>query len=261
VQERDDVVRFQNVGMRYELGQEVLHDVSLRLTAGSFHLLTGESGAGKSSLLRLMYLGRRPSRGLITLFGHDIATTPRKDLPALRRRIGVIFQDFRLVDHLTAMENVALPLRVAGASEEQIQDHVPELLRWVGLENHIHSRPPILSGGQKQRVAIARAVIARPQLLLADEPTGNVDDKIAERLMHLLEELNKIGTTIIVATHNQALVSAFSYPRLHLEGGELSTLLPRSQQETGFRQNELPDDNTPPPGQTGAVSRSADGAP
>jgi cell division transport system ATP-binding protein len=226
VQEGDDVVRFQNVGMRYEMGHEVLHDISFRLKAGSFHLLTGESGAGKSSLLRLMYLGRRPSRGLITLFGHDIATTPRQDLPALRRRIGVIFQDFRLVDHLTAMENVALPLRVAGASEQQIQDHVPELLNWVGLEDHINSRPSILSGGQKQRVAIARAVIARPQLLLADEPTGNVDDKIAARLMHLLDELNKIGTTIIVATHNHALVSAFSYPRLHLEDGELSEVAP-----------------------------------
>ena len=229
MQEGDDVVRFQNVGMRYEMGHEVLHDVSLRLEAGSFHLLTGESGAGKSSLLRLMFLGRRPSRGLITLFGHDIATTPRRELPALRRRIGVIFQGFRLVDHLTAMENVALPLRVAGASEQQIYDHVPELLRWVGLEDHIHSRPSILSGGQKQRVAIARAIIARPQLLLADEPTGNVDDKIATRLMHLLGELNKLGTTIIVATHNQALVSAFPYPRLHLEGGELTAGPPIGQ--------------------------------
>ena len=229
MQEGGDVVRFQNVGMRYELGREILHDVSLRLRAGSFHLLTGESGAGKSSLLRLMYLGRRPSRGLITLFGYDIATTPRAELPGLRRRIGVIFQDFRLVDHLSAMENVALPLRVAGASEQQIQDHVPELLQWVGLEDHINSRPSILSGGQKQRVAIARAVIARPQLLLADEPTGNVDDKIAARLMHLLEELNKIGTTIVVATHNQALVSAFRYPRLHLENGELSALPPFGQ--------------------------------
>ena len=241
MQEGDDVVRFQNVGMRYEMGHEVLHDVSFRLEAGSFHLLTGESGAGKSSLLRLMYLGRRPSRGLITLFGHDIATTPRQDLPALRRRIGVIFQDFRLVDHLTTMENVALPLRVAGASEQQIQDHVPELLSWVGLEDHINSRPSILSGGQKQRVAIARAVIARPQLLLADEPTGNVDDKIAARLMHLLDELNKIGTTIIVATHNHALVSAFSYPRLHLNDGELSEVAPIGERGTDF-QETLPDE-------------------
>jgi cell division transport system ATP-binding protein len=221
------VVRFQNVGMRYGIGPEVLHDISFRLEAGSFHFLTGASGAGKSSLLRLMYLASRPSRGLITLFGHDIATTPREALPALRRRIGVVFQDFRLIDHLTALENVALPLRVAGASEQQIQDHVPELLRWVGLEDQINARPPTLSGGQKQRVAIARAVIARPKLLLADEPTGNVDDRIATRLMHLLEELNKIGATIVVATHNQALVDRFDHPRLHLGDGEL-TLLSRA---------------------------------
>ncbi|MDC0033197.1 cell division ATP-binding protein FtsE [Alphaproteobacteria bacterium] len=259
MQEGGDIVRFQNVGMRYELGREILHDVSLRLEAGSFHLLTGASGAGKSSLLRLMYLGRYPSRGLITLFGHDIATTPRHDLPALRRRIGVIFQDFRLVDHLSAMENVALPLRVAGASEQQIQDHVPELLRWVGLENHINSRPSILSGGQKQRVAIARAVIARPQLLLADEPTGNVDDKIAARLMHLLEELNKIGTTIIVATHNQALVSAFSHPRLHLENGELSAMPPMEDQGANNKK-KAPDANRPPPRQAGASTNYGDGS-
>ncbi|MDA0652089.1 MAG: cell division ATP-binding protein FtsE [Proteobacteria bacterium] len=259
MQEGGDVVRFQNVGMRYEMGHEVLHDVSLRLEAGSFHLLTGESGAGKSSLLRLMFLGRRPSRGLITLFGHDIATTPRRALPALRRRIGVIFQDFRLVDHLSAMENVALPLRVAGASEQQIKDHVPELLRWVGLEDHIHSRPSVLSGGQKQRVAIARAVIARPQLLLADEPTGNVDDKIAARLMHLLDELNKIGTTIIVATHNQALVSAFSYPRLHLENGELIAI-PAIDRQGPRTQRQAPDENISPAREAAASSGSMGGA-
>jgi cell division transport system ATP-binding protein len=259
VQEGGDVVRFQNVGMRYEMGREVLHDVSLRLEAGSFHLLTGESGAGKSSLLRLMFLGRRPSRGLITLFGHDIATTPRRALPALRRRIGVIFQDFRLVDHLSAMENVALPLRVAGASEQQIKDHVPELLQWVGLENHINSRPSVLSGGQKQRVAIARAVIARPQLLLADEPTGNVDDKIAARLMHLLDELNKIGTTIIVATHNQSLVSAFSYPRLHLENGEL-TAIPAIGRQGPRTQRQAPDENISPAREAAAGSGSMDDA-
>ena len=258
MQEGGEVVRFQNVGMRYEMGREILHDVSLRLEAGSFHLLTGASGAGKSSLLRLMYLGRRPSRGLINLFGHDIATTPRRDLPALRRRIGVIFQDFRLVDHLSTMENVALPLRVAGASEQQIQDHVPELLRWVGLEEHINSRPSILSGGQKQRVAIARAVIARPQLLLADEPTGNVDDKIAARLMHLLEELNKIGTTIVGATHNRALRSAFSYPRLHLENGELSALAPVGQKATRS-QNRAPAPDKSPAPSAGGPSNLAEG--
>ena len=228
VAEGGEVIRFQNVGMRYGLGKEILHDVSFRLNAGSFHFLTGASGAGKSSLLRLMYLAQRPSRGLVTLFGHDIATTPRRDLPALRRRVGVVFQDFRLIDHLTALENVALPLRIAGASQEQIDEHVPELLRWVGLSEHLNARPPTLSGGQKQRVAIARAVIARPHLLLADEPTGNVDDSIAMRLMHLLEELHRIGTTIVVATHNQPLVARFAHPRLHLADGELLSLPPVS---------------------------------
>ncbi len=223
----DDVVRFQNVGLRYGLGPEVLHDVSLRLAAGSFHFLTGDSGAGKSSLLRLMYLGLRPSRGLITLFGTDIATAPRAALPALRRGIGIVFQDFRLIDHLSALENVALPLRIAGASEQQIREHVPELLRWVGLSDKVDARPPTLSGGQKQRVAIARAIIARPRLLLADEPTGNVDDSIAMRLMHLLEELNKIGTTVVVATHNENIVNRFEqYPRLHLSQGELTPVAP-----------------------------------
>ncbi|MGY9019070.1 MAG: cell division ATP-binding protein FtsE [Alphaproteobacteria bacterium] len=219
-----DVIRFQNVGVRYGLGPEILHDVSMRLEEGSLHFLTGASGAGKSSLLRLMYLANQPSRGLVSLFGHDIATTPRRDLPGLRRQVGVVFQNFRLIDHLTAMENVALPLRVAGASESQIREHVPELLNWVGLSDQIDARPSTLSGGQKQRVAIARAIIARPKLLLADEPTGNVDDHIAMRLMHLFEELNKIGTTVVVATHNKALVTGFSYPRLHLANGELSVL-------------------------------------
>jgi cell division transport system ATP-binding protein len=218
-----EVVRFQNVGMRYGLGPEVLHDISFILTPGSFQFLTGPSGAGKSSLLRLMYLAHLPSRGLISLFEHDIATTPRRELPALRRRIGIVFQEFRLLNHLTALENVALPLRIAGVRESQIQQHVSELLRWVGLADHLDVRPSTLSGGQKQRVAIARAVVARPSLLLADEPTGNVDDAIGMRLMYLLEELNKIGTTVVVATHNEALVDRFDHPRMHLSGGELTT--------------------------------------
>ena len=242
-----EVVRFQNVGMRYGLGPEVLHDISFRLRAGSFHFLTGPSGAGKSSLLRLMYLAHRPSRGLISLFGQDTALLPRVELPALRRRIGVVFQEFRLIDHLTALENVALPLRVAGASEDQINDHVAELLDWVGLADQLHARPPTLSGGQKQRVAIARAVIARPKLLLADEPTGNVDDSIAMRLMRLVEELNKIGTTVVVATHNERLVARFPHPQLHLSGGELFLPL-----------DARPDDRpVPPRSRTRSRSRTA----
>ena len=216
-----EIVRFQRVGMRYGLGAEVLHDISFRLQAGSFHLLTGPSGAGKSSLLRLMYLAHRPSRGLISLFGRDVVTVPRGEVPALRRRIGVVFQDFRLIEHLSAIDNVALPLRVAGGREQQVHEHVAELLRWVGLEEQIHARPSVLSGGQQQRIAIARAVIGRQQLLLADEPTGNVDEAIALRLMHLFEELNKIGTTIVIATHNESLMERFPYPVMRLKGGEL----------------------------------------
>lgn len=217
-----DIVRFENVGMRYRLGAEVLHDVSFSLKAGSFHFLTGPSGAGKSSLMRLMYLSHRPSRGSISMFGRDVSTVPRAELAALRRRIGVVFQDFRLIDHLSALDNVALPLRIAGAKEGQIRDHVAELLRWVGLDGQIDDKPTTLSGGEQQRVAIARAVIARPQILLADEPTGNVDDEIAIRLMYLLEELNKIGTTVMVATHNESLIERFPHPCFHLEGGVLS---------------------------------------
>ncbi len=215
------MVRFQNVGMRYGLGPEVLRDVSFRLEPGSFHFLTGPSGAGKSSLLRLLYLAHRPSRGLITMFDHDIATTARARLPALRRRIGVVFQEFRLLDHLSALDNVALPLRIAGAKENQVRNHVAELLAWVGLADRLNARPVTLSGGEKQRVAIARAVIGRPSLLLADEPTGSVDPEMGERLMHLFLELNKIGTTVVIATHDQHLIDRFHQPMLRLSDGEL----------------------------------------
>ena len=216
----EHIIKFEAVGLRYGLGPEVLQDISFALPQGSFHFLTGASGAGKSTLLRMMYLGLRPTRGRVTLFGKDIAQTRRYELPALRRRIGVVFQDFRLLDHLSTLDNVALPLRVRGVKEAEIHKHVPELLNWVGLADQTHAKPPTLSGGQKQRVAIARAVIGRPDILLADEPTGNVDDHIAMRLLHLFEELNKLGTTVVIATHNQSLVDRFSHhPRLHIERG------------------------------------------
>jgi cell division transport system ATP-binding protein len=217
----DYVVRFENVGLRYGLGPEVLQDVSFSLAPASYHFLVGPSGAGKSSLLRLMYLAMKPSRGLISLFGRNMATTPREELPGLRRRIGVVFQDYRLLNHLSAFDNVALPLRVAGGRERDIQKHVEELLSWVGLGDHMNASLPTLSGGQQQRVSIARAVITKPQLLLADEPTGNVDDRIALRLMHLFEELNKLGTTIITATHNESLVKRLGHPCLRLDNGRL----------------------------------------
>jgi cell division transport system ATP-binding protein len=216
------VVRFENVGMRFRDGPAVLENIGFTLPPGSFHFLTGPSGAGKSTLLKLIYLALKPSSGRIRLFDRDVAGIPRREQPDLRRRIGVVFQDFRLLGHLTALDNVALPLRIAGAKQSLIRRHVPELLDWVGLGDHMNALPATLSGGQQQRVAIARAVIGRPKLLLADEPTGNVDDQIAMRLLFLFEELNRMGTTVLIATHNNMLVDRFSYPRLDLRDGHLT---------------------------------------
>jgi len=219
--------------MRYGLGPEILRDISFHLEPGSFRFLSGPSGAGKSSLLRLMYLAHRPSRGIINIFGHDIATTKRDELPALRRRIGVVFQDYRLLGHLTAMENVALPLRIMGVDDEQLRSHVTELLNWVGLGDRMNARPATLSGGEKQRVAIARAVITRPKLLVADEPTGNLDYDLGLRLVQLFVELNKLGTTVVVATHNRRLIDRFDFPVLWLADGELVTSPGRSSAAGG----------------------------
>lgn len=216
------MIHFESVGLRYGTGPEVLRDLTFDLPAGSFHFLTGPSGAGKSSLLRLLYLAHRPSRGLISMMGQDIVSLPREALPGLRRQIGVVFQDFRLLDHLSVLDNVALPLRAAGLPEKEAMAHVIELLKWIGLGEHLHLRPTVLSGGQQQRVAIARAVINRPRLLLADEPTGNVDSTIAMRLLYLFEELNRLGTTVVIATHNEAVLDRFPHPRLHLVEGHLS---------------------------------------
>src|SRR5262245_47912836 len=215
------VVRFENVGLRYGLGSEVLRDLTFRIEPHSFQFLTGPSGAGKTSLLRLLFLSLKPTRGLITLFDQDIATLNKDALASLRRRIGIVFQDFRLLDHLTTFENVALPLRVAGQREASYRQQVNELLHWVGLGERIGALPPILSGGEKQRAAIARAVIARPQLLLADEPTGNVDPTLAQRLLRLFIELNKSGTSIVIATHDIALMDQYDARRLVLHEGRM----------------------------------------
>lgn len=215
------MVRFEHVGLRYGLGPEVLRDLTFRIEPHSFQFLTGPSGAGKTSLMRMLFLSLKPTRGLITLFGHDIATLGKDACSSLRRRIGVVFQDFRLLDHMTTYENVALPFRVMGRSEDSYRDHVIELLQWVGLGARMWAYPPILSGGEKQRTAIARAVVARPQLLLADEPTGNVDPNHAQRLLRLFIELNKSGTAVLIATHDIALMDQYDARRLVLHEGRL----------------------------------------
>jgi cell division transport system ATP-binding protein len=215
------VIRFENVGLRYGLGPEILRDLTFHIDPKSFQFLTGPSGAGKTTLLRMMFLSLRPSRGLITTFDQDTATLTKDGRATLRRRIGLVFQDFRLLDHLTTYENVALPLRVIGKDEAEYRPEVVELLQWVGLGDRMGALPPVLSGGEKQRTAIARAVIARPQLLLADEPTGNVDPNLAQRLLRLFIELNKSGTSIVIATHDIALMDEFDARRLVLHEGRL----------------------------------------
>ena len=216
------MVRFENVGLRYGNGPEVLSDLSFELEPGSMHLLTGPSGAGKTSLLRLLFLALRPTRGLISLFERDVAMLRRGELPSMRRKIGVVFQEFKLLDHLTTFENVALPLRVAGEKAAAYRDNVMELLNWVGLADHAGAYPPVLSGGEKQRAAIARAVIGQPELLLADEPTGNVDPEMSLRLLKLFMDLNRFGTTVVIASHDRALISAARAPVMVLKDRRLA---------------------------------------
>lgn len=218
------IVRAENLSISFDPHKPVLEGVSFQLMPASFHFLTGPSGAGKSSLLSMMYVTNKPTSGLLEIFGQRMNEVSRRRLPYIRRNIGVVFQDFRLLRHLSAMDNVALPLRIMGQKKKQVRDHVEELLSWVGLEHKMDAFPDTLSGGEQQRVAIARAVVTKPALLLADEPTGNVDDKMAMRLMRLFEELHRMGTAVLIATHNQELVSRFSHPHLHLENGKLELL-------------------------------------
>jgi cell division transport system ATP-binding protein len=217
------IVQFENVGLRYGTGAETLSDLSLSLAAGGFYFLTGPSGAGKTSLLKMLYLAQRPSRGLIRMFNEDIVMLPRDRLPGFRRRIGVVFQDFRLIPHLSAFDNVALPLRVSGGEDRDVEVPVREMLQWVGLGERAAARPATLSGGEQQRVAIARAVITRPDILVADEPTGNVDPEMAARLLRLFDALNQLGTTIVVATHDLHLLSRIKHAQiLRLDGGRIA---------------------------------------
>ena len=216
------MIEFTNVGLRYGHGPEILKDLTFRIDPGSFHFLTGPSGSGKTSLLKLLLLSLKPSRGSVTMFGEDVMRLDQDRLLQMRRHIGIVFQEFRLLDHLTTFENVALPLRVLGQPESRYRANVEELLEWVGLGERMDAHPALLSGGEKQRAAIARAVIARPDILLADEPTGNVDPDLSLRLVTLFAELNRTGTTIIIATHELPLLDNFNFPRMLLRDGELA---------------------------------------
>jgi len=204
------------------MGPEILRDLSFEIGPQSFQFLTGPSGAGKTSLIRLLFMSLKPTRGLIKVFNKDLSQITKQDIQPLRRKIGVVFQDFRLLDHLTTYENVALPFRVLGKEEHEYRADVVELLKWVGLGDRMHAMPPVLSGGEKQRAAIARALITRPEVLLADEPTGNVDPPLARRLLRLFIELNKLGTSVVIATHDIALLEQVNARRMVLADGRLS---------------------------------------
>ena len=216
------MIAFENVGLRYGHGPEILKDLTFAIPTGPFPFLTGPSGSGKTSLLRLLLLSLKPTRGSVSMFGEDVTALDRDRLLQMPRHIGIVFQEFRLPDHPTTFENVALPVRVRGQAEASYRGNVEELLDWVGLGDRMDAHPAVLSGGEKQRAAIARAVIGNPDILLADEPTGNVDPELSERLLHLFEQLNKMGTTIILATHEVALLEKFGYPRMLLNDGELA---------------------------------------
>ncbi len=217
-----ETVRLSGVGFGYAATHRALRDVNLTLPAGSFHFLTGASGAGKSTLLKLLTLAEHPLTGTLHLFGEDATMAPRRALPAFRRRMGVVFQDFRLLDHLSAFDNVALPLRLTGRKQTDYAADVAEMLDWVGLGDRMDDAPPSFSGGEKQRLAIARAVVTKPELILADEPTGSVDAAMGERLLKLFQSLNRLGTTVLIASHDEALAERSGATVLRLEGGRLT---------------------------------------
>ena len=240
------LIELSRVSLRYGDSPPVLYDIDLSLAAGSFHFVSGPTGAGKTSLLRLLSLSVPPTTGSIRLFGRQIDTSAREDVAALRQRIGVVFQDFRLLEHLSAFDNVALPLRINGADEEETATFVADMLGWLGLGDKLATLPPALSIGQRQMLCIARAVVSKPRLLLADEPTSNIDSRNAERLMNLFIQLQELGTAVVFATHSDALMARYAYPVLLLARGRLG----RQPRHGRAADAEAPD---------GSADESADG--
>ncbi|MFO1015446.1 MAG: ATP-binding cassette domain-containing protein [Caulobacteraceae bacterium] len=217
----EPIVSFDGVSMKYGRESEILKDVSFGIERGSFHFLTGASGSGKTTLLKMIYLAEKASGGQVTLFGRDVANLAPKEKPHMRRRLGVVYQEFRLLEHLSAFDNVALPQRIMGHKPAKYRADIAELMNWVGLGARMSAMPAALSGGEKQRLAIARAVVHRPDILLADEPTGNVDPAMAMRLLRLFLELNRVGMTVLIASHDEDMVARSGMPVLHLEDGRI----------------------------------------
>ncbi|MEM7506905.1 MAG: ATP-binding cassette domain-containing protein [Pseudomonadota bacterium] len=199
------MISLNEVSFGYD-GRETLAGLTADIAPGSFHFLTGPSGAGKTTLLKMLYLEHLPHGGQLHLLGEDPASLDAPERTRLRRRIGVVFQEFRLLDHISVAENIALPLRIAGKRLEDYRDDVLDLLKWVGLSHRMEALPPQISAGEKQRAAIARAVVNSPDLILADEPTGNVDPEMGTKILRLLIELNRLGKTVVVATHDLGLI-------------------------------------------------------
>jgi cell division transport system ATP-binding protein len=222
-------VRLEHIGKRYDGGAEVLRDVSATLDPGGFYFLTGAGGSGKTTLLDIICLAQRPNGGALRLFDTDTAGLDGRGRAMLRRRIGMVLQDFRLFEDLSVTDNVALPLRIAGTPEPEIREHVAAMLGWLDLERNAASLPTALSGIEKQRVAIARAIVGRPDLLLADEPTGHVDHEAASFLVRVFERVNALGTTVLIATRDTEFAARFTHPRLHLSEGMLRTDEPDAQ--------------------------------
>lgn len=234
MRDESSIVKFENISLEYPGCPAIFNDVSFRLTPGSFTFLTGASGSGKTSLMKLIYLALQPTKGDLSIFGYNISTLRPQDHPLMRRRIGIVLQDFGLIEHLSVFENVALPLRIRGLDVNQYTQDIIELLEWVGLGKRVHAEPAVLSGGEQQRVCIARAVISRPDLILADEPTGNVDPEMADRLMRLFVELNKLGATVLIATHDYSLIDNFRTDILKLLDGKLWGMPYRSDEQSVY---------------------------
>lgn len=217
-----NIIQFEKVSLSYDQGPNILQDVSFNLAPGTFHYLTGVSGSGKTSLLKLMYYAIKTYRGTIQIFDRDLRYVKNQERALIRQQTGFIFQDFLLLDHLTTLDNIVLPLRVKGEKWLSSRKKAQQMMKWIGLEGLEDAMPETLSGGQKQRAVIARAVMTKPKLLLADEPTGNLDEGNALKLLYLFEELNRAGITIVMATHNKELTTEFPHPTIHLADGKIS---------------------------------------